>query len=182
MLLHFADDGLIHRNLVLADDDAFRRIGSAQLVEPLRLPDLLQFETLLRVRIQDSFQQFLALVRKHFGGFVLASDDFFIEFVGIRIFEGEVAAEHSIEDNAAAPDIGAETLVLLACNHFWGSVAGTATRSFEFLAWLVLVGQPEVYYLDVALMVQQQVLRFQVPVHNIILVDVLNPSENLMHK
>ena len=45
-----------------------------------------------------------------------------------------------------------------------------------------MVRKAEVDYFDVAIVVEQEVLRLQVSMHDSILVDVLDPSQDLLHK
>ena len=45
-----------------------------------------------------------------------------------------------------------------------------------------MIGQPEVDDLDPTVLVKEQVLRFEVPVNDADLVDILNPCQNLLHE
>jgi len=71
-------------------------------------------------------------------------------------------------------------VITLAGYHLRCRVAGTATGRLEHLALLVHVGQAEVDNLYVVLIVQQQVLRFQIAVADPNFVDVLHAGDYLL--
>ena len=65
-------------------------------------------------------------------------------------------------------------MVPFASNHFWGRVARAATCSLQLFAFFVKVRQPEINELHIVIVVQQQILWFQVSVDDAQFVDVLN--------
>lgn len=85
---------------------------------------MVYLETGVGVGAEDLFEDFFGVGSQHFRFFVLSHHDFFVEFVGVGVFEGEEAAEHCIEDDAAGPDIDVGALISLACDHFGCSIAG----------------------------------------------------------
>ena len=101
--LHFAQEAFVDLDLVLADDGAFSRVDTRQLVEPLALADLLELEAGFRVRAQNASEQVLALWRQDFGDIVFAGHDLLVEFAGVGVLEGQVPAEHGVEDDPAGP-------------------------------------------------------------------------------
>lgn len=103
-----------------------------------------------------------------------------VELLRILVLEGQVSADHGVEDDAAAPDVGAEAEVALALYHFGGSVARAAACSFEALAVLVEVAQAKIDYFYVVVVVQQQILGLQVPVDDAQLVDVFYAGNELL--
>lgn len=85
--------------------------------------DLVDAVPLLGVRVQDAPDDVFALAREKLGKSVLSSHDFLVKVRSLRILEGQVTADHSVEYHTAAPDISFETVVPLACDHLWRCVA-----------------------------------------------------------
>jgi Na+-driven multidrug efflux pump len=75
------------------------------LCVPFALSDVFYAEPFLRIYIQDSLENIFAFSRQYFGCLIFSCHNFFIKFAGIGILEGEIAAEHGIEYDAAAPNI-----------------------------------------------------------------------------
>ena len=129
-----------------------------------------------RVRIENALHEVLALARDEARDVIVRVEDFFVQLCGVRVLsekrmsrayaylEGQVAADHREEDDAAAPDVDVKSLVALACDHLGGCVAGRATSRFERFSTLVGVAQAEVDQFDALVLVEQQVLRLQVTV------------------
>jgi len=182
VLLHFGQYAFVKLDLVLADDDAVCLVGGAELLEPLAFSYLVQVEPGVRVCVEDALEQFLALVGEYLGGFIVASHDLLVEFAGAGVLEGQVAAEHGVEDDAAAPDVCPQTVVAFARYHFGSSVAGTAAGGLEPLAGLVVVGESEVYDFDVVAVVEEEVLGLEVAVDDAVLVDVVDACDDLLHE
>jgi len=66
-------------------------------------------------------------------------------------------------------------MVLLASNHFRGSIAGAPTSSLQSLSELIHIAEAEVHYFYVFVFVQEQVFRLEVSVADLELVKVLYP-------
>lgn len=62
---------------------------------------------------------------------------------------------------------------------FGGRIGWTAAEGVQLLVWAEFVGETEVGYFDVHLGVQQEVLRFEVTVDDLLLVAVLHRRDNL---
>ena len=172
--VHECDDPLVGEDGVGADDYAVGSVLVCGLVVPLGLLELGDGVPGVWVDVEDVPEHVLGVGGEHLGLLVLAAHDLLVEFVGVLVLKGEVAAEHGVEDDAAGPDVDAGALVAPARDHLGRSVARGPAGRFEPFARLVLVGQSEVHDLDVALVVEKQVLRLQVPVHDPVLVDVLH--------
>ena len=84
---------------------------------------------------------------------VVATQDFLVEFACIWVFKRQVAAGHSVENDAARPDVRIQAVISLPCYHLWSSVARRTASSFEQLSLLVSVRKAEINYLDVLVLV-----------------------------
>lgn len=71
----------------------------------------------LWIDIQYFFHEVFSIGGDKFGDVELPSQNFFVESVCILVFEGQIAAEQSIHDDSARPDINVETVVVLASDH-----------------------------------------------------------------
>jgi hypothetical protein len=175
------EDGLVDGDLVVACDDALRLVGREELV-PGVVSDLLDLESGVRVSVEDVLQEvpgFDAHVR---GDGVVALHDLLVEQLGVRVVEGQVPAEHRVEDHACGPDVHAEPHVLLPRYHLRCRVARRAAGRLEQLVAFVEVAQAEVDDLDVLVLVQQQVLGLEVSVDDAELVDVLDAGDDLLEE
>jgi hypothetical protein len=105
----------------------------------------------------------------------LSTKDLSIELARIWVFKRKESTYHSIENDSAAPYINFATIVGLACNHLRGSVAGRPACCLERATWLVGVTKPKVNQLNIPFVVNQKVLRLEVSVYYIELVQVFNP-------
>lgn len=84
---------------------------------------------------------------------IVAGQDFFVEFVGVRIFKREIATSHGVENNSARPDVTCKAVVFFTCNHLWSCVAGTATSGLQSLVRCICITQTEVNNFNVVLLV-----------------------------
>lgn len=111
--------------------------------------DVQDGETLGRVGFQDALDKTLAVLGEEVREQELAMDDLLIEIGGVLVIEGEVATDEGEEDDASAPEVNHEGIVLLALDHFGGGIAGGPAGCLEVLVvvGVVLVGETEVYYL-----------------------------------
>eukprot|EP00965_Chrysotila_dentata_P059280 1967624-Pleurochrysis_carterae.AAC.1 len=81
----------------------------------------------------------------------------------VGVLEGQKAAEHREEADAERPDVGARALVALACHHLGRGVAGRAAGGAQQPVGRVEHGgEAEVDHLDVAVLVNEQVLGLEV--------------------
>lgn len=146
------------------------------------LPDVFDGVALEGVGVQDLLEHVAGVIADVLGAVVLAGEYLFVECGGVGVFEGQLAADHGEEDDAAGPDVDVYAVVGLAGDHLGRGLAGTAAGRLEHLALLLGVRQPEVHDLDVVGVVQQQVLRLQVAVHDPQFVDLLHPVDDLLEE
>ncbi len=94
------------------------------------------------------------------------------------LVEGEVAAEECEEYDSTGPNISTAAHVVLGAEYLWRGVVGTATTGCQTLAVPHEVAQSEINDFNLTL-VDQDVLRLQVPVRNQVLVAVTHACEYL---
>ena len=164
----------------LAEVDG-RRVGRLVLADgvPGVGPDIFDGEALRRVRIEDVRYQILSVLRQKRRHLVLSLDDLLVQLLRVLVLERQVSADHGIENDAGAPDICTESVVTLSANHLRGSVAGAAACRLQLLTLFVEIAETEIDELDVVVVVKEEVLWLQVPVHHAELVDVLDARQNL---
>lgn len=102
-------------------------VGIEVLGEPGMLTDLIDAVSFLRICNQYLTDQILGLLADVVSDGVLAVHYLVVELVSVRVFEGQVATQHGVQDHATRPDVDLQTVVVLACHHFRSSVAGRAT-------------------------------------------------------
>lgn len=161
VVFEFFENRLLKNNSILPDDDSLVDFGLflGQVV-PLAVLNLWNFETGLGVDIQYLFHEVFGIGRDEFRDLELPRKDLLVESVSILVFEGQIATEQSVHNYSAGPDINIETVVMLASDHLGGGIARRPTGGLEFFAGLVLIGEAEVDYLDIFIVVKQQVFRF----------------------
>ena len=114
---------------------------------------------------------------------IITLKDFLIQFIGIWVFEWKISAKHSVEYDSTAPYVHLEPTVFFAGYHFWSRIARATTSSFEQFFISVHVWEAKVNYLQIiGFAIQKQILGFEIPVDNSILVQVLYAKQNLMEE
>lgn len=108
--------------------------------------------------------------------------NFFVEKGDSLLIEGELSCQESVKDNASAPDVNRSSFVLAFSHDFGSCVIGTSTGGLEEASVLHEVGEAEVYYFDQAVMVDENVLRFEVSVSDKIGVGVGDTVDDLFEE
>ncbi len=108
---------LLYWNRVVPDDYPLAQRRLRDLRIPRMLSDLLDTVTRRRVRVQHLLQHVFRVRRQKVWQLEHPLQDLLIQQRGVGILEGEVAAEHGVEDDAAAPDVDGEAFVLFASDH-----------------------------------------------------------------
>ena len=152
------------------------------LLEPVVIPYILNSEASGWVCVQDLLDQVLAVLGDETRDEVVAVEDFFVQLIGIRIFEGKIPARHRVQNDPATPDITIQAMVSFSSDHFRGSVARTTASSFQCFALFVSIRQTKVDDLDVVLLVEKQVFWFEVSVADTDFVDILDTSDQLLEE
>eukprot|EP00968_Pinguiococcus_pyrenoidosus_P008168 scaffold576_cov260-Pinguiococcus_pyrenoidosus.AAC.32 len=103
--------------------------------------------------------------------------------VGNRlVVEWERPAEQCVQDDATAPDIHLGARVEIAGDDLRGRVVRGPARGAQKLSVLHEVAEAEVGDLDVVVRIEQQVLRLEVPMHDVVKVAVLHATDDLLHE
>ena len=150
--------------------------------------DLFDGVALVDVADEDALEQVLGFLRDEAGDGVLAGEDLFVEQTLAVFVEGQVAAEHGVEGDAAAPDVDGDRRVELAVDdllkrdYLGSGVAGRAAGGLELLFFGVEVAEAEVDELEVLLFVDEDVRWLDVAVSAADLVQVLDGRDELSEK
>mmetsp|Transcript_6914 Transcript_6914/g.21503 ORF Transcript_6914/g.21503 Transcript_6914/m.21503 type:complete len:281 (-) Transcript_6914:196-1038(-) len=113
---------------------------------------------------------------------VVRCKDLFVQRSSVLILERQVAADKREEDDSAAPEVARRRHVAEAGDHLGWRIARRAASRLQALALTEDVAEPEVYDLDTPVLVKQQVLRLQVPVHHLHLVHLLHAGHDLVEE
>mmetsp|Transcript_17302 Transcript_17302/g.33937 ORF Transcript_17302/g.33937 Transcript_17302/m.33937 type:complete len:364 (-) Transcript_17302:207-1298(-) len=157
-------------------------------MQPLVAPNPCNARAVPRIDSKHSSQERLAGVR-HVGGGrgVFAALDLPEEDDRVLIIEGKSPTYQRVKDHTERPDVHQKAAVFNARYDLGCCVVGGAATCLELFKKYVLrgvdelyrVGEREVRNLDVVLSIDEQVLWFEIPVDDIVVVAVLDPAENL---
>ena len=101
----------------------------------------------------------------HIGGYEeVALLDLLEQLLEVVVVEGQRAHEQRVQDDAARPDVRLAAVVLLAAYDLRAGVVRRAAARLQHRAVHLQRRHAEVGYLDVQLVVQQQILRLQISV------------------
>ena len=104
---------------------------------PRVIANILDAESLGRVRVQDIVDQISGMLREERRFFVFSLYDLLVELLRILVFKRQIAADHGKEDDARAPDVGTQPVVTLTSNHLGSGVAGRSAGCLELLSLFV---------------------------------------------
>lgn len=144
------------------------------------LPDFCSSWASLGVDVKYFLNHVLALGRDKARYQIVTVEYFLIKLARIRVFERQVPADHCVEDDAQTPYVGLKTPVTASSDHFGRRIAWTAASCLKELSSFVGVAQSEINNLYVHTLVEQEVLRLQISVADLILMEILNPGEDLL--
>ena len=103
---------------------------------------------------------------------------------GLHVFvlERQPTTEHDIQNHTAAPHVDLRTRIKSSTDDLRRGVIGTPAAGLEEVAVLDLVRESEVGNLHVQVVVEEDVLRLQVAVHDLEVMAVLNPGDDLLEE
>jgi len=162
-VLDLAQELFDHRHSVFANHDTLHFSG-LHLSVPLVGANVSHHESLLRVSVQHLPDQVLGRLGDDAWDQVVAVQNLLVELACIGVFEGEIPASHGVEDDTTAPNIRVKAMVLLTGDHLRSSIARTSTSGLKGLSLLVHVRKTKINNLDVVLVIEEQVLGFQISV------------------
>ena len=93
-----------------------------------------------------------------------------------------MAANHGKEDDTRAPQISLRTDVLEAFYELWGCVTRRTACCCQLFTRLVHVTQSKVDHFEIQLLVEQQIFRLNIPVHNPQLAQISQRGNKLLEK
>ena len=145
-LAQFGQDALVDGHAMIPDHYPTVEGDIRYLLAPRMGVNFLKRKPFGGIHVQDLLQQIFEMVGNEIGQHILARKDLFVKLGSVVVLEGEVATDHGEEDDAAAPDVDFEPVILFAGDHFGGGVAGGPAGSLEHLVLLVGVAEPEIHY------------------------------------
>ena len=86
----------------------------------------------------------------------------------VFVVKGQCSAEQCVQDDPARPNVDLGSGVEFVRDDFGGSVVGRTTTSPQKLSVCHHVGQAKVGYLDILLLVQQQIFGLQIAMYNVV--------------
>lgn len=90
---------------ILADNYAmelsFFILGRFDLLKPIMVSDALDSYSTLRVSVQDLLDKVFAVRRDKAWQQIVAGQNLLVKLIGIRIFKGQIATRHRVEDDSA---------------------------------------------------------------------------------
>lgn len=104
-----------------------------------------------------------------------------IQFGSLWILERQASAQHSIKYNSTAPNIDHNSFILIfPLNHLRCSIAWRPACSLKPFLFSIGITQPKIHNSDSLIIINQQIFRFKISMHNIQFMQVLDPTDNLM--
>ena len=97
----------------------------------------------------------------------LALEDLFVELGSVRVFKWKEAANQSKKNDAATPGINLCPNILLASNHLRSCVTRRPACRLESIPLRKSIRKSKIHNLNIIIMIQQQIFRLQISVHNI---------------
>ena len=105
-----------------------------------------------------------------------------IQALRVLVLEWQVAAYQAVQNNACAPYVRLWPNVLQSLDQFRRGIARRAAGRHEFLIWLESIAQAKIDNFEVLLLVQQQILRFDISMGDAKLTQILNTRDKLLEK
>ncbi len=102
-----------------------------------------------------------------------------IEQHDIFLIKRQRPNQQRIQNNATGPDIDTGALILPLTYNLRSGIVRTATGRLQQFPILHQIRQPEIANLDQIVTINQNILRFQIPVTDQILMHVLHASDDL---
>ena len=105
LYLHGIKNCIIDRHWVDANLDSFEFAFTFYYFEPRVLPDLVDGVPLLGVCVEDAVEEVLGVVRHPLRRLEVGTQDLLVQVGGLLVLKGQVAAEHGVQHDAAAPNV-----------------------------------------------------------------------------
>lgn len=111
-----------------------------------------------------------------------APANFGVEVLFRSTVEREHPSKHDEEDYSERPYVCGETGIFFLLNDLWGHIGRGPTEYLEFLAIDLMDTESEVDNLDVVPIIHDQIFQLQVPVANVLRVQVADPLAHLFEE
>ncbi len=176
------EDLIIDRNSVISDNDSIREVNSRRRhIPPSVFSDLFNVKSFGGISVQDISQHVLGVFRQEFRNLIFACQYFLIQLGRLRIFKWQTPTQHSIQDNTAAPNINHDSLIsIFTLNHFRSSITRRPTCCFKPFIFPISVRKPKINNPDSLIIVDQEILGFEIPMNDVQLMNVLNTTNDLL--
>ena len=157
-------------------------VGSLWLEQtvPWVLLEALNIDSLGRISDKDLGEDIFGLCRQELGQAVLCIHDFLVQIRRFLVFEGQISAQHGVQDHSTAPNVRFKSMIAISSNHLGSSVAGASTGCLQSLTLFIHVTETKVDNLQLAIEVKQQVFGLEISVANAELVDVVHASQEFL--
>lgn len=113
---------------------------------------------------------------------VLRSFDLSVQLFHVVGFERHSAVKHGEQNDTRTPEISLEASVAFVFDNLGSNVCRRSALLEHDFAFLDLLGNAEVGNLDVAFAIEQNVVELDVPVEDVLRVDVANALDNLLEQ
>ena len=152
--------------------------GGVHRAQPGVLVDFADGDAAFRVDLEQAPEQVSRLHRDVLLQQVLALENQLVQLVHRLRLERHRAVEHGKQDDASAPQVHIQTVA--AVTQDFGRYVGRCTTLLSHdLIRLDLPGHAEVRYLDVTLAIQQYIVELNVPMRDILRVNIAQTVDNL---
>ena len=138
--------------------------------------NLVQTIPFLWIHLKHSFQDVLTLKREIRWKRILPIHDFLIKSRRVPVLKRKIPADHGKEDYPHWPDISFKSLIRLPSYHLRGCIARGSAGCFKKLILVVDVRESKIYYFEISVWVEEQVLWLEVTMANSQFVKVLNSA------
>jgi hypothetical protein len=91
-------------------------------------------------------------------------------FISIDKHKRRLSSEHFINDAAYTPPVNSETMSLSIYNLWCKVLWGTAQSKCVIVALDVFLGKPEICQLGIPILINKDILWFQISINNLVLV------------
>ena len=105
-----------------------------------------------------------------------------MQVLHVSPFERDISIEHGEEYYSCAPHINCPSIIALLCYDFRRYVSRCAALIIEDLARFHSLSYSEISYLDVSLVIEEDVLQFDVSMKNVFRMNVADSFNNLFEK
>ena len=95
-----------------------------------------------------------------------------VEISNLICFERNVSIKHCIQTNSGAPNIYWESFIAHIFYNFWCNISWSTTLFKKYFILIYFAGNSEVTYFNVAMAVQQNIIKLDISVSNLVLMKI----------